>query len=164
MMLINFFPGTFGSKDPLKFGSGDFTLDMYGWKRTGKTISNYFIAKRYNKFAILSPQWFPAAHIDEYIAKPAGMKVFGAGPLNQVHHYQWFNRDRGGIPKADSFIYICPSNYYKDPTPIYRNYFLSIHLDSTFIEMRNGKPTRKFYVYILSGLDKIIPEPIDFTY
>jgi hypothetical protein len=162
MMLIYFFPGTFGSKDPLKYGSGDFTLDMYGWKKTGKTISNYFIAKKYNKFAILSPQWFPAAHIDEYIAKPAGMKVFGAGPLNQVHHYQWFNKERGGIPNVDSFIYICPSNYYKDPTSIYRNYFSSIRLDSTFIEMRNGKPTRKFYVYFLSGVDKIIPEPIDF--
>ena len=33
LIVINFYPSTFGSKDKQHVGEGDFTLDMYGWDK-----------------------------------------------------------------------------------------------------------------------------------
>jgi Dolichyl-phosphate-mannose-protein mannosyltransferase len=38
IMLINFAPGTLGKKDAAVLGDGDFTLDMYGWKKLKQTV------------------------------------------------------------------------------------------------------------------------------
>ena len=43
VLLINFYPGTLNDKPEPKTGSGDFTLDMFGWHE---------LATEFNKFRL----------------------------------------------------------------------------------------------------------------
>jgi hypothetical protein len=154
--LINFYPSTIGSKKAkLTYGSGDFTLDMYGWKETGIEIGKYLKINKLDKLPVVSPNWFPAAHIDEYVTRKTSNPLFGVGSIAQMHHYQWVNKKRGGIPRADSMLYIVPSNYYKDPVMLFDKNFKKINLIGEIPEYRSGKPTRYFFIYLLS--DSIEP-------
>ncbi len=86
------------SEDPYKeLGRNDFTLDMYGWKKLGERFA--FVSRqqeiRYiesdgNKgmpveSAILAHRWFPAAHLDYYVARPVGKVVKTKGPVERTH-------------------------------------------------------------------------------
>ena len=90
-----------------ELGKDDFTLDMYGWRQ----LAPKFAALRDAKIAegamkesdgIIASQWFPAANIDYYVARPLNMKVFGFGHPENIHKYLWINEKRGGINKGEN--------------------------------------------------------------
>ena len=75
VLLINYLPGTLGKQDKQIFGEDDFTLDMYGWKSLKtemraiiKTDLRSGIMKQ--DAVIICNKWFPASHIDHYVAIP----------------------------------------------------------------------------------------------
>jgi hypothetical protein len=68
IFVINFYPGTLGSKDENKMGFGDFTLDMNGWKDAEKNIAVVIQNDVQNNLMtkdapFIVNKWFPAAHI-----------------------------------------------------------------------------------------------------
>jgi hypothetical protein len=156
IVLINFFPGTLGKKQMEKRGSGDFTLDMYGWRKAGAA----FLQLRQKQIEagtmqaanpIVAQKWFTAAHEDHYFCKPAGIEMIGLGKLNDLHHYSWMNEWR--IKKADMQNAWCviPSNESYRITETYTPYYEKVNYLATIISMRSGKPSRSFTVYRLSG-------------
>jgi len=160
-ILVFGYPGTIGTKKSSNtYGSGDFTLDMFGWEKSGKEISDFILKNKFTDLPIICPSWFPAAHIDEYVAHNSTSLLFGAGPISKLHQYQWINKKRGGIPDKDSMLNIMPSNYYFDINNTYGKYFRKIEVLTIIPQYRNGALTRNFFIYLLTNPIERIPEPL----
>jgi len=153
-LFIRFYPGTTGSKEPRTYGEGDFSLDLYGWG----SFSEQFISWKTDaeKNGIIAPgtaivcnKWFPAAHLDYYLARHIDTHVVGVGKLTDLHQYAWLNTWRGGIQASENAICIVPSNNSEDPQQTYGKYFEEVTFLKRFGVKRSGQPVRYFDVYML---------------
>jgi len=153
--IINYYPGTLGRKNIPKYGKGDFTLDMWGWQAFEQQFAQFLTQQKdslnYNKLKIVSNKWFPAAHLEYYVARPLHTEVIGIGKLTDLHHFVWLNQYRSGLQKGHNALCIVPSNYPEDVQSTYQDYFSSVKLLHTFCVTRNGKPARYYSVYLLQN-------------
>lgn len=141
-----------------ELGKDDFTLDLYGWRQ----LTEKFAAFRSECIqeglmseddAIVSDNWFPAANIDYYLARPLEMKVLGLGHPETIHKYLWINEKRGGLQKGKNYWFITDSHYYHDPEKLYTNgMFTKIDLLGQIPIERNGKTVKNCFIYRCSNL------------
>lgn len=163
--VINFFPGTLGNKTIEKRGDGDFTLDMYGWKKFAGSFDSIYRSTHAGndpgKTLILADEWFPAAHIDFYVARPLQLRTVVLGPIEYIHQYKWLNQQRGAIKDSTDIYMISPSNsqVHRESFMVLKNR-LPAHID-TVIQYRSGEEARRFYIYYY-GKDLYHFDPADF--
>lgn len=155
ILALNFYPGTLGNKTEAKLGKGDVTLDMYDWDffkhEVAKIIQkNKSDGKSKTEF-IINNKWFPAAHIDNYIAQPLHLNFLAIGKLEDIHTYHWLNQYRNSIKKGDDAYYITVSNNYSDPNEIYKYDFEKINPPIIIKQFRGGKSVRNMLVYLMEG-------------
>ena len=55
----------------------------------------------FNSSFVISNKWFPATHIDHYIAHPPKLDFIATGDLNDIHTYAWLNEYRKKIIPGD---------------------------------------------------------------
>lgn len=154
--VIHYYPGALTSKTEPEIGSGDATLDLFGWdellpqfrKIRRNEISEGIMSKN---APLLVHKWFPGSHIYYYVAYPLHMNVFGLGTLNDLHKFAWLNKMNRGMRVGSDAYYISPSNNYSDPAEIYGKHFKSIEQAAKIPCYRNGKLARYWYVYRLKG-------------
>jgi hypothetical protein len=153
LFIINFYPGTMGNTEIKNHGKNDFTLDMWGWQEFERQFSAYINQEseipKGPLLKIATNKWFPAAHIDYYVARPLNAVVIGIGSLKNLHHYAWLNKYRSVIKTGENALCIVPSNYPEDVEAAYKNQFKSIQLLKTFCLERNGSPAKYVSVYLL---------------
>lgn len=152
ILMINFLPGTFGKKDRLLTGDGDFTLDMYGWRKCRKEFEKIVRADLQNgtmkkEAVIISYKWFPAAHTDYYIAMPLKKDLLAIGNINDIHQYKWINSERKKLRPGDDAYCIVPSNYYINAKELFSQYFTTVLSPEIMEQDRNGNPCRLFYIW-----------------
>lgn len=152
VLVINFLPGTMGIKSKQQRGDGDFTLDMYGWRSFANSFDSIYYQNRKQKNTgvktfILSNKWFPAAHIDHYIADHLGLKVVVPGVIEDIHQYKWLNEKLSGWNDSVYLYVILPSNYNKaiSEFPLLKN--KKAKAVYTIPQKRNGAEARNFNVY-----------------
>jgi len=148
------------NSDPKKLGENDITLDMYGWQQ----FADKFKILRQNDVAsgrmpenapIISHRWFPAAHLDYYIADPNGIDLLGIGSLEQVHKYAWINRERPPLLLGSDAWFITSSRDFQDPEPLYGKYFTSIE-DPEIIKIYKGeKHVENFFLYRIKDCKEV---------
>lgn len=158
IILINNYPGTIGSTHSKSLGKGDVTLDMYQWdyfKSKFNTIysDNLKNGKTNTKF-IVNNKWFPAAHIDNYIAQPLHLSFVGLGKLEDIHTYAWLNNYRNKLNKGDDAYFVTFSNMYTNPNEIYEDSFERINPPYVVTQYRNKIAARKMFVYLLESYKK----------
>jgi hypothetical protein len=143
------------STDPhQELGRKDFTLDMYGWKQLG---DHFAVVSRQQEelfresngdkgmsggSAILADRWFPAAHLDYYVARPAGTVVKTKGPVERTHKYDQITKLRGGIAPGEKLFYIESSRFPEQLSN-------TIPLDTFFVN-RNGKPVIRYVIHCIT--------------
>jgi 4-amino-4-deoxy-L-arabinose transferase-like glycosyltransferase len=150
LALINLYPGTIGGKKSARgYGRNDFTLDMFGWKHSGKALALKLKALHIDSLPIYADNWFPAAHLDEYLTPHTGNIVYGVSDITRIHQYHWINAQRGGLPDRDSAIYIAVSNYPSNPEKLYGQKFKQIQCIDSLMQLRSGKPSRYFHVFLM---------------
>jgi hypothetical protein len=165
VVVINFFPGTLGKKQTDKRGDGDFTLDMYGWQKFSKSFDSIYYSTHSRvdagKTIILGDEWFPAAHIDFYIAKPLHIRTAVLGPIEYIHQYKWLNKQRGPVTGSTDIYVISPSNsqVHKESFPFLKEMVPS--KTDSIIQYRNGEEARRFYIYYYKT-DRYNFDPADF--
>ena len=149
---INFFPGTLGNKDGTKRGEGDFTLDMYGWKKFAPSFdsiyySTHSLPNSNVQTVILCSKWFPAAHIQHYVAAPLQLRVITEGSIDDIHQYYWLNKQLRPIKDSIDIYIIVPSNYPSglESFPAVKN--VQPEKISIIPQYRNGEEARQFTVY-----------------
>jgi hypothetical protein len=153
MAIINFYPGTIGSKKEKNYGSGDFTLDLSGWKNFEQQY-NVWVQQQSDRhdlrqLKIVCNKWFPASHLEYYIARPMHTQVIGVGHLHDLHNFAWLNKTRADLKGGDNALCIVPSNYTSDVVATYNKTFSTVTKLQTFTALRNNKPTRFFTVFLL---------------
>jgi 4-amino-4-deoxy-L-arabinose transferase-like glycosyltransferase len=139
---------------PIK--GNDVTLDMYGWtqlKSKFETILNRDLQqnKVSKNIAMVSYRWFPAAHLDYYVATPLNLKLFALGNIQGIHKYAWINNIRGGMAQGGEAYCLVPVSDFKDPEEILSSWFSAIQLSDSIPILRNNKIANWFYIYRLSG-------------
>jgi hypothetical protein len=166
LWLINFSSLQLGKKSETKnFGEDDFTQDMYGWDQVSKGFAK--LAQRMETTGeipkgtnIISYKWFPAAHIDFYIAHPLNKKLFVVGEMNDIHKYAWINNYRGGLTRGEDYYHIAISNVYKDPNDLFGSYFEKIEPLDTVEIKRGGKTMRYAFFYRLKNYNGSFINPM----
>ena len=155
LALINFYPGTIGSKDEAKYGSGDFTLDLYGWKDFQYQYNTWLQQQNesnyYKNLKLVCNKWFPASHTEYYVARPIHSSVIGVGNLDDLHNFAWLNKTGTDLEKGDDALCIVPSNYSTNVEEAYQHEFSSITKLHRFTSFRSGKPARFFTLYLLKN-------------
>ncbi|MBU0489324.1 MAG: glycosyltransferase family 39 protein [Bacteroidetes bacterium] len=139
-------------KPDYSVGRKDVTLDLYGWKQ----VSEKFAALRKKDIEegkmpadaiLMTNKWFPAGHIDYYIARPLGLKLFVMGKLENIHKYYWINQIDGVPPDGSSAYYISTSRAFSDPGYEYKDYFSEISQREAIPIIRSGKHAGNVFVY-----------------
>ncbi len=131
-------------------GKNDFTLDMYGWKQAREKFTKFLTKegiseKDHQQVAIVTNKWFPAAHLDYYIAHPLNIKLIALGGIEKIHKYYWINKTRK-INETDRIFYITDSRNYNGPEE-FASCFNKIIPTDTLIIDRNRKAVKYIYIY-----------------
>jgi hypothetical protein len=153
-----YYPGTFGSRNSNNLGSGDVTLDMYGWKEAGEQFHSYFIGEikagiMPANATMVTPHWW-GAHVEYYFARPAGITMLGAGEPFYLHHYLWLNPKRLPAVNSEDAYCIIPSD---DRYDLPYEYYEDISLATSILVKRGGLPAHTFKVYRLRHLKQPLP-------
>ena len=135
------------SRKKERLGKNDVTLDMFGWKQASDKILSILIKKQLTQLPIVSNNWYPAAHIDYYIARPNNMKVYGLGNLANIHKYYWINTKYKPLEKE--VLYITDSRNYKNPSIFQSNGYQKSELIQKTPILRNGVVVKYVFVYKL---------------
>ncbi|MCX6235495.1 MAG: glycosyltransferase family 39 protein [Bacteroidetes bacterium] len=135
----------------------DPSLEMYGWKQLEKHFIPIYDRDikdgRMKKDAvIISPKWFPAAHLDYYLAYPNHINLFAVNTLEEIHKYAWINKARGGLQTGTDAYYITPDNYFRNPADLYKGMFEIIEEPDTITIYRGKIKLKEVYVYRMKNL------------
>lgn len=160
-LFINYYPGTVGSKVKHELGTGDITLDMYGWSEAGKKFGAFYKDEvKKGKISERSPvvcnTWW-GAHDEYYFCRAAGIQMIGLGAMNDLHEYMWMNKNRK--PKVDFTTAYCivhsDENY--NVYNAYENFYNKIDTAAIIKVPRNNKPCHNFYILRLTGWKNHLP-------
>jgi hypothetical protein len=140
--------------DLRKLGESDPSLDMYGWKQAREKFRNFLNkegikSEDYDKVKILSNKWFPAAHLDYYIAYPLNISLLVPAGLMDAHKYYWINQTRR-INKNDKIFYITSSQNYSDPGKLDIKFEKIICRDTIEIK-RKEQNVKDLFIYEMIG-------------
>lgn len=155
-ILIKSYPGTMSPKAFPHTGAGDATLDITGWEQllpAFEKIRNDDIhsGTMSRDAPMLVHKWFPGAHIYYYVVYPLGMRVTGAGELNDLHQFCWLNKRYGQVAAGTDAWYISPSSNFTDPAGLYGQEFRSVERAGTITQRRGGQIVRHWFVYRLKS-------------
>ncbi len=160
-LTILFYPGTLGSKDPKSYGKGDLTLDFYGWEEAAQQFATqHQKAVRQGlvpaNTSVVCYKWW-GAHIEYFFCRPMGLTMIGMGNLNNLHEYQWLNKERKHAVNLNQAYCIVPADEYYDVEKQYAHYYREIKWINTIVTYRNGQPAHLFHVYHLKGWKGRLP-------
>lgn len=153
-LIIHYYPGTYGKKQDKAIGSGDVTLDRYGWKKSGESFAMLYRREVANGLSpstpVICPTWW-GSHVEYYFGRPANATVIGLGTVQALHHYAWLNAKR--LPGVDLETAYCIVSSIEDTTTAasISHFYRQKELAATIPVYRAGKPASNFYVYKLTG-------------
>ncbi|MBT8462507.1 MAG: glycosyltransferase family 39 protein [Gemmatimonadetes bacterium] len=154
---IRFIPQGYGREEPeTRRGERDPTMDMFGMDQVRVGVEailarDVSAGSMSADAALMSYRWFPAAHLDYYVATPLGRRLLAAGPLDAVHKYWWINQRREPLEVGDDAYYVAVSNWYSDPDDSFGRLFESIEPPDTIRVEREGAHVKNAFVYRLRG-------------
>jgi len=152
IVAIKWLPVNIGKKDPMHLGTQDPTLDMNGFKAVAPRIDSLY-QKDVREGVIgkspflLADYWFPAAHIDYYIARPYGFPFLAIGGGAAIHQYAWINQERPFLQPGDDAYFMVVSNYFNPPSAQLSAAFETVLPPVAITQYRSGVPVRNFFIY-----------------
>ncbi len=159
---IKYLPFQLGSTDTVKLGAGDLLLDMSGWEKFEAEFNTLYkqdtaSGQIKKDVSIITDYWFPAAHLDYYVARPTGLNFLAIGSLNNIHQYAWLNTYRSSLGAGQDAYYIAVSNYFDPPSPALMNSFERTDSPVSIGQFRHNIRVRNFYIYRMRGYKSGIP-------
>jgi hypothetical protein len=154
IFLLHWSDLSIGNKSTEHLGKGDVTLDLSGFRQFGHGFDSlYRLDEKQNIMKpgafLLSDYWFPAAHLDYYVARPNGISFLAIAGLTSIHHYAWLNQLRPFLHKGDDAYLVIVSNYFNVPDANLVQQFSSMSPPVIIPQMRGQTAVRNFYIYRL---------------
>lgn len=135
---------------PMKKAMHDVTLEMYGWEETGNMFAKYLDQNpQLRNHPIVCYKWFPASHIDYYIAKKTNQDLLLMGNLKDIHKYYWINKKRNRLLPGEDALYLTFTNNFKHPEDNIAYYFKENVLIHKIPITRRDKTVKYCFVYLL---------------
>jgi hypothetical protein len=162
IFLLHFSSFSIGDKSAEHLGKGDVTLDLSGFKKFGSDFDSLYEADKKSGIMksdafLLGDYWFPAAHVDYYVATPRGIPFLAIGGLNNIHHYAWLNRKRKFLQQGDDAYLVIVSNYFNLPSKSLVEQFDSVMSPVIIPQMRGQTTVRSFYIFRLKNYKGKVP-------
>ena len=135
-----------------KLGSDDFTIDLAMWDEAREVLIHFVTS---DTIAMRSPvvfcdKWFPAAHIDYYMATPNGLPLFVLGDLNSQHLYAKINQERGIDSLQGDAYFVCTSRYFCSPKDYLKSqYDYDVEKPTVLTVSKAGKKRMNVFVWRL---------------
>jgi hypothetical protein len=160
---IKWLPVNIGNKEWAHLGAQDPTLDMNGFKGIAPRVDSLCRQDVQQGLIgaspfLLSDYWFPAAHIDYYIARPYGFRFLAIGAGAAIHQYAWINEDRPFLQPGDDAYFISVSNYFNPPADNLSACFEAVLPPVALTQYRSGVPVRNFFIYRMKRYKGGLPE------
>ena len=155
------YPGDFTkNKVPYK-GSGDLTIDNYGWKEAGKQFDSLYVSEVNKKIMpenapVVCYKWW-GAHQEYYFCRPLNIQMIGLGGIINLHEYLWMNTLRKNKVDLSKAYCIVPSDEFYNIKTMYKNFYSQAEFVKDISIKRGNKPAVDFYVYRLSGWKNNLP-------
>lgn len=164
VIIVQKYPGNFGSQQSNNLGEYCPTLDLSGWKNFSVVFDSLVKQDLANHTMSAAPsmivgKWFPAGHLEFYTARTAGFPLIGLGSLQDIHKFAWLNKERPTLTMGADAYCIVPSNVPFDVVAAYGSYFKTIDAPVRINQIRGGVVVRYFLVYRLHGCTKV-PQPL----
>jgi hypothetical protein len=150
LLVVRFYPGTYGRREPEQLGTGDISLDVYGWKEAGQAFAGIYQqgiteGRIPAGTPVVASYWW-GAHIEYYFCRPADIPFRAEGPVPDIREYHWRNSFYNDKPASgDAFCILASDEHYGLPQGYARSQPL-YHIEI----LRSGKPAHTFTVYRLS--------------
>lgn len=160
VIIVQKYPGNFGSQQSSNLGEYCPTLDLSGWKNFSIAFKNVAAKDQANHImseapSIIVGKWFPAGHLEFYTARTTGLPLIGIGPLQDIHKFAWLNKERPALIIGSDAYCIVPSNVPFNVEAAYGSSFKSIDAPIRINQIRGGIVVRYFLVYRLHGCTKV---------
>jgi len=164
VVIVQKYPGNFGSQQQNNLGEYCPTLDLSGWKDFSASFKTLASQDQSNNVmgkasSIIVGKWFPAGHLEFYTARTTGMTLIGMGPLQDIHKFAWLNKQRQALTLGADAYCIVPSNVPFNVTEAYGQYFKTIDTPVVIDQKRSGVVIRHFAIYRMHDCIKL-PIPV----
>lgn len=148
MGVVHYYPGTYGSKVPERLGSGDISLDIYGWEEAGVAFGRLYRSElkagRISTGTPLVASYWWGAHLEYYFCRPNGVPFRALGPIADIREYYW--RPGSGDPlPAVAFCILASDEHYGLPEEGFTRKQALYRISVT----RSGQPAHTFVVWRL---------------
>lgn len=124
----------------------DFTIDMYGWRNMDEQFKQRFPEMKSENCVFVCSNWFPAAHFDQYVARPLHRNIYVAGSMVKSHKYAWINELNGPIQKGINVYLLANSRYPELPMQLPDSIFEHAGVKDSIAVMRCGSPAAFVFV------------------
>jgi len=163
VIIVQKYPGNFGSQQQNNLGEYCPTLDLSGWKEFSAAFKTLVAQDQSSNRMGKSPsifvgKWFPAGHLEFYTARTTGLPLIGVGPLQDIHKFAWLNKQRPALTIGADAYCIVPSNVPFDVIKAYGQYFQNIDSPVVIDQKRSGVVVRHFAIYRMYDCIKL-PAP-----
>ncbi|GAB4091561.1 ArnT family glycosyltransferase [Flaviaesturariibacter terrae] len=148
MGVVHQLPGTYGRKDTELLGTGDISLDLYGWQEAGAAFGNLYrqelAAGRISTGTPLVASYWWGAHLEYYFCRPNGIPFRALGPIRDIREYYWRGDARAPLP-AVAYAVLASDEHYELP----KGYFRKAQVQYRITVDRGGRPAHSFVVWRL---------------
>jgi len=160
VVIVQKYPGNFGSQEKQNLGEYCPTLDLSGWKNFSVAFDTMAKMDQVNHTMSAAPsivvgKWFPAGHLEFYTSRTTGYPLLGVGPLQDIHKFAWLNKERPTLALGADAYCIVPSNVPFNVAEAYGPYFTTVDAPVRINQNRSGVVVRYFLVYRLHGCTKV---------
>ena len=160
LIVVQKYPGNFGSQQQNNLGEYCPTLDLSGWKNFSVAFDTMAKMDQVNHTMSAAPsivvgKWFPAGHLEFYTSRTTGYPLLGVGPLQDIHKFAWLNKVRPALTLGTDAYCIVPSNVPFNVAEAYGSSFKTIDTPIRINQIRGGVVVRYFLVYRLHGCTKV---------
>lgn len=133
-------------------GKGDPTLDMFGWMQFRDEFLKFQSRENHPTNLIVAQRWYPAGHLDYYLARNSNNTVITEGPLFETHQYAFRDNAKFWKENHNRAYFIAQSTSSFRPENYKDNRFSFIPKDTIYIR-RNRDTVRTHFVYLMRKND-----------
>jgi len=148
--VVHAYPGTYGNQKAGDLGTGDISLDLYGWEEAGTAFQERYArevaqGRLTPNTPVVASYWW-GAHVEYYFCRPGAIPFRAVGPVADIREYYWRNATRTDRPPMDTALCILAADEHYGLPEEYRKAQLLFRIEA----FRGGKPAHAFDVYRLT--------------